>query len=80
MQDNTPGYAAVAIINDLLEHGIIPIFWPTFSLDLNPIKKIWNWNWIGLNANMESKNGLILSSVKLLRLRGMQLPLISLMS
>jgi transposase len=23
-------------------HGIIPIFWPPFSPDLNPIEKIWD--------------------------------------
>ena len=48
MQDNAPRHAAMATINDLLERGIIPIFWPAFSPDLNPIKKIQNWikDWI----------------------------------
>jgi len=38
----------VATINDLLKRGIIPISWLAFSLNLNSIKKIWNWikDWI----------------------------------
>ncbi len=48
MQDNAPGHAAAGTITELLERRIIPIFWPAFSPDLNPIEKIWNWmkDWI----------------------------------
>ena len=48
MQDNASGHAASATMDDLLERGIIPISWPAFSPDLNPIEKIWNWmkDWI----------------------------------
>ena len=30
-------------MQDLAKQGIIPIFWPAFSPNLNPIEKIWNW-------------------------------------
>lgn len=48
MQDNASGHAAAGTIIELLERGITAIFWPAYSLDLNPIEKIWNWmkNWI----------------------------------
>jgi transposase len=42
MQDSTPGYAAADIREELHERGIYPIFWPTYSPDLNPIKMVWN--------------------------------------
>lgn len=41
MQDNTPGHAAVDTQAELAERGIFPIFWPVFSLDLNPIEQVW---------------------------------------
>ena len=48
MQDNAPGHAAAATREDLLERGVIPIFWPPFSPDLNPIETVWKWmkEWI----------------------------------
>jgi hypothetical protein len=48
MQDNAPGHAASGTVIELLERGIIPISWPAYSPDLNPIEKIWNWmkDWI----------------------------------
>jgi transposase len=42
MQDRAPGHAAADILEDLRERGIIVIFWPPFSPDLNPIEKVWH--------------------------------------
>ena len=42
MQDGAPGHAAVDTQEDLRERGIIVIFWPPFSLDLNPIERVWH--------------------------------------
>ena len=42
MQDRAPRYAAADIKKDLQERGIIVIFWPPFSPNLNPIKRVWN--------------------------------------
>jgi transposase len=41
-QDNGPGHAAAYTKKQFQQHGIIPIFWPAFSPDLNPIEKIWD--------------------------------------
>jgi transposase len=51
IQDNAPGHAASSTIEDLRARGIIVIFWPAFSLDLNPIKTVWNKmkDYIGLH-------------------------------
>jgi ketohexokinase/beta-glucosidase len=43
MQDGAPGHAAGDTQVDLKERGITPLFWPAFSLDLNPIETVWNW-------------------------------------
>lgn len=40
MQDGAPGHAAGETKQDLAERGIIVIFWPAFSPDLNPIKRV----------------------------------------
>jgi transposase len=40
MQDGAPGHLAVSIKEELQERGIITIFWPAYSPDLNPIKII----------------------------------------
>ena len=41
MQDRALGYTAGDIKQDLEECRIIVIFWPLFSLDLNPIERVW---------------------------------------
>jgi hypothetical protein len=43
MQDGAPGHAAGDTQVKLRESGIISIFWPAFSPDLNPSDKIWDW-------------------------------------
>ena len=42
MQDGAPRHAAGDTQVDLKERGIIPIFWPAFSPNLNPIETVWN--------------------------------------
>ena len=40
MQDGAPGHIAADTQDDLRERGIIVIFWPLFSLDLNLIERV----------------------------------------
>ena len=40
MQDGAPGHTAKDAKQDLKERSIIVIFWPPFSLDLNPIERV----------------------------------------
>jgi ketohexokinase/beta-glucosidase len=42
MQDGAPGHSAAYTIEELSERGILPIFWPAYSPDLNPIETVWN--------------------------------------
>ena len=42
MQDNAPGHSAAYTMAELSERGVIPIKWPAFSPDLNPIEAVWN--------------------------------------
>jgi transposase len=51
MEDNTRPYIAASTQKNLHERDIYPIFWPTNSLDLNPIETIWNLmkDWIAKN-------------------------------
>jgi len=42
MQDSALGYAAADTRQDLAERGVIVIFWPPFSPDLNPIERVWH--------------------------------------
>ena len=41
MQDGAPGHAAGDTQEDLRERGVIVIFWPPFSPDLNLIERVW---------------------------------------
>lgn len=40
IQDGAPGHAAADIRKDLKERGVIVIYWPLFSPDLNPIERV----------------------------------------
>ena len=40
MQDSAPGYTAADTRQDLRERGVIVIFWPLFSPNLNPIERV----------------------------------------
>ena len=42
MQDRVPSHAAADTRKDLKERGVIVIYWPPFSPDLNPIEKVWH--------------------------------------
>jgi hypothetical protein len=41
-QDGGPGHNAEFTLEVLQANGIIPVYWPPFSLDLSPIEAIWN--------------------------------------
>ena len=43
MQDGAPGHSARYTKQELEERGIRIIYWPPYSPDLNPIKKVWDW-------------------------------------
>jgi hypothetical protein len=42
VQDGAPGHSAKDTQVDLNERGIYFIFWPAFSLDLNPTETVWD--------------------------------------
>jgi hypothetical protein len=42
IQDNTGGHAARDTLVFMREYGLIPIFWPAFLPNLNPIKTLWD--------------------------------------
>ena len=41
MQDNAPVHTAAVVKEYLGEHGIVPMVWPPYSADLNPIENVW---------------------------------------
>ena len=42
IQDGAPGHIAGETREDLRECGVIMIFWPPYSPDLNPIERVWH--------------------------------------
>ena len=56
MQDNAPGHAAKDTQDELHSCGIVPIQWPPYSPDLNPIETIWNImkDWIAEHYGSEN--------------------------
>ena len=42
MQDNAPSHSAARTKRELSERNIVPLEWPPFSLDINPIEHVWN--------------------------------------
>jgi transposase len=42
MQDNAGGHAAKDTLAYMRNMGLVPIFWPALSPDLNPIETLWN--------------------------------------
>ena len=42
MQDGAPGHRAGETKEELQERGIVVLYWPPFSPDLNPIERVWH--------------------------------------
>ena len=42
MQDGAPGHRGGETKKELEERGIIVIYWPPYSPDLNPIERVWH--------------------------------------
>ncbi|KAI1004597.1 hypothetical protein K3495_g3620 [Podosphaera aphanis] len=51
MQDNAPSHSAARTKRELSERNIVPLEWPPFSPDLNPIEHVWNMMKIIFNTN-----------------------------
>lgn len=51
MQDNAPAHKSKETIEEFMARNIIPIIWPVYSPDLNPIETIWNEmkDWLARN-------------------------------
>ena len=57
MQDNAPCHKAHSTIEALREVGIVPIRWPPYSPDLNPIESLWNILKNHIQVNSPEING-----------------------
>ena len=57
MQDNAPCHKAHSTIKALREVGIVPIRWPPYSPDLNPIESLWNILKNHIQVNSPEING-----------------------
>jgi len=42
VQDNARGHVARDTLAFIRERGLVPLFWPAPSPDLNPIKSLWD--------------------------------------
>jgi len=42
IQNHAPGHSAKSTLKTFENAGVLLIFWPAFSPDLNPIKTLWN--------------------------------------
>ena len=66
MQDNAPCHKAHSTIEALREVGIVPIRWPPYSPDLNPIESLWNILKNHIQVNSPEINGIrLVSSARL---------------
>lgn len=43
VQDNWPTHKSAEVIQALQQHGLKPLFIPTYASWLNPIEKLWRW-------------------------------------
>lgn len=43
VQDNWPTHKLPEVLHALVQHGLTPLFLPTYASWLNPIEKLWRW-------------------------------------